>query len=223
MKKASKVFPEDDRKRVAEAVKVAEGKTSAEIVPVAATSSGRYDRSEDVIGLWIGVIALVVVWILFQDAQPDDWGGTKLVVNLPIVLGIIVGGWLLGVVVANQIGWLRRLFTPRKELREEVQQAASKAFFDSRVHHTAGSTGVLIFVSLFEHVAVILADQQVMEKLGQEKLDQFRNDLTAKLREGKYSEAFCQTIEQIGTALGEVLPRADDDQNELEDALVLID
>jgi putative membrane protein len=223
MKKASRVFPGDDRKRIAEAVQAAESKTSAEIVPVVATSSGRYDRSEDVIGLWIGAIALVVVWVLFQDAKPAEWGGTKLVISLPIVLGIIVGGWLLGVLIANQVGWLRRLFTPRKELRAEVQQAASKAFFDSRVHHTAGSTGVLIYVSLFEHVAVILADQQVTEKLGQEKLDQFRDDLTGVLKEGKYTDAFCKAIEEIGTALGEILPRAEHDKNELADALVVMD
>ena len=223
MKKASKLFSEDDRKRIAEAVQTAEGKTSAEIVPVVATSSGRYDRSEDVVGLWIGVIALVVAWIAFQDSYADDWGETKFVISLPITLGIVVGGWLLGVFVANHVGWLRRLFTPRRELRAETEQAARKAFFDSRVHHTAGSTGVLIYVSLFEHVAVVLADQQVTEKLGQEKLDGFRTELTGVLKTGKYTDAFCKTIEDIGSALGEVLPRAEDDKNELEDALVVID
>mgnify|MGYP006921596764 CR=1 FL=1 len=223
MRKASKLFNEEDHKRIAEAVGTAEGKTAAEIVPVVATSSGRYDRSEDVVGLWIGVVALVVVWLVFQGVHESDWGETRLVIGLPIVLGIVIGGWLLGIVVANQVGWLRRLFTPRKELREEVQQAARRSFFDSRVHHTAGSTGVLVYVSLFEHVAVILADQQVTEKLGQEKLDEFCKEMTGALKQRKYTDAFCRTIEKVGAALGEVLPREADDKNELEDALVVID
>lgn len=223
MKKASKLFSEDDRKRIAQSVESAEGKTSAEIVPVVATSSGRYDRSEDVVGLWIGVIALVVVWVIFQDTKPGEWGSTQLVISLPIVLGIVVGGWLLGVFIANHVPWLRRLFTPRKELREEVEQGARRSFFDSRVHHTAGSTGILVYVSLFEHVAVVLADQQITEKLGQEKLDEFCKEMTSALKERKYTEAFCNTIEKVGAALGEVLPRQSDDQNELENALVVID
>jgi putative membrane protein len=223
MKRASKLFSEEDRKRIGQAVAGAEGKTSAEIVPVVAASSGRYDRAEDIVGLWVGLIAVSIVWVLFQDVWAGDWGETVLAVNLPIVLGLMASGWLLGVLIADQFGWLRRLFTPRKQMKEEVEQAARRAFYDSRVHHTKGSTGVLIYVSLFEHVAVVLADQTVTEKLGQEKLDAFCLELTAELRQRKYTDAFCNTISKIGIALAETLPRQDGDHNELADALVLVD
>jgi putative membrane protein len=223
MKKASKLFTPDDHKRITQAVVDAEAKTCAEIVPVVATSSGRYDRSEDVVGLWIGLIAVAVVWVLFQEVRTGDWGEVKLAVSLPVVLGLVVGGWLLGVVIANAVPWLRRLFTPRREMREDVEKAARAAFFDSRVHHTAGSTGVLIYVSLFEHVATIVADQQVLEKIGQEKLNELCKQLTEGLRGKKYTDAFCATIDTLGTALGAVLPRQAGDKNELEDALITID
>jgi putative membrane protein len=223
MKKASQLFSADDRKRIAQAVSDAEAKTCAEIVPVVATCSGRYDRSEDVVGLWIGAIALVVVWVLFQDAHTGEWGETKLVISLPIVLAILVGGWLLGVLIANAVPWLRRLFTPNREMREDVDKAARSAFFDSRVHHTDGSTGVLIYVSLFEHIATIVADQQVLEKVGQEKLNELCETLTAGLHEREYAGAFCETISALGAALGNVLPRQEGDKNELADALVTID
>jgi putative membrane protein len=223
MKRASKLFSEDDRKRIGQAVADAEAKTSAEIVPAVVTASGRYDRAEDIVGLWVGLIAVSVVWALFQDVWEGDWGETVLAVSLPIVLGLIASGWLLGVLIADQFGWLRRLFTPRKQMKEEVEQAARRAFYDSRVHHTKGSTGVLIYVSLFEHVAVVLADQTVTEKLGQEKLDAFCHDLTAELRQRKYTDAFCNTISKVGIALAEVAPRQDGDHNELADALVVMD
>ena len=53
----------------------AEEKTSGEIVPVVATVSGRYDRAEDLFGLVLAAIALVVSWIAFQDIRPrgGDW------------------------------------------------------------------------------------------------------------------------------------------------------
>ena len=47
-------FSDEQRRAVAQAVAEAEGKTSAEIVPVVATASGRYDRAEDIVGLWTG-------------------------------------------------------------------------------------------------------------------------------------------------------------------------
>jgi putative membrane protein len=223
MKRASKLFSQDDHKAVTDAVKQAESLTSAEIIPVVTTASGRYDRAEDIVGLWLGLGALAVVWLLFQDTRMGDWSGVNLVINLPIVIGVVFGGWVAGVVIANRIGWLRRLFTPRRELREEVEQGARKAFFDSRVHHTQGATGVLIYVSLFEHVAVVLADREVTEKLGQEKLDALCKDLTGALAGRRYTEAFVNTIGEAGKALGAVLPRQDDDKNELDDALVVID
>ena len=223
MKRASKLFSQDDHKAITDAVVQAESKTSAEIMPVVATASGRYDRAEDIVGLWVGLGVLSVAWLLFQGTTESEWSGVSLVINLPIAIGIVFGGWLVGVFVANHVPWLRRLFTLRKELRQEVEQGARRAFFDSRVHHTAGATGVLIYVSLFEHVAVVLGDREVTEKLGQEKLEQFCKDLTKALANGKYTDAFTKTITDIGAALEEVLPRQNNDKNELQDALVVID
>ena len=63
MKKASQHFTEEEKKNISLAVKDAESKTAAEIIPVAATSSGRYDRAEDIIGLVIGMIVMVNVLV----------------------------------------------------------------------------------------------------------------------------------------------------------------
>ena len=59
MKLASQIFNDQERKRVDDAVAQAEKRTSAEIVPVVATSSGRYDRAEDIVGLFVGLIVVV--------------------------------------------------------------------------------------------------------------------------------------------------------------------
>ena len=63
MKPASSLFNDQARERVNQAIAQAESKTSAEVVPVVATASGRYDRPEDIVGLWLGIIALQAVLV----------------------------------------------------------------------------------------------------------------------------------------------------------------
>ena len=52
----------DQKQQINDAVYKAELGTSAEIVPAVVTMSGRYDRPEDIVGLWVGAIAFVIVW-----------------------------------------------------------------------------------------------------------------------------------------------------------------
>ena len=108
-------------------------------------------------------------------------------------------------------------------MRDEVDQTARAVFFDNRIHRTAGATGLLVYVSLFEHMAAIIADQAVTERLGQPALDELCGALTAALGDGDLTQAICQTVRDAGQRLGAVLPRAEDDVNELPDALVTID
>ena len=79
-------------------------------------------------------------------------------------------------------------------MRDEVAARARAVFFDSRVHHTAGNTGLLIYVSLYERMAAVLADQSIVDKLGQDALDELCAALTKKLRDLHPADAICQTI-----------------------------
>ena len=223
MKRASLLFSEADHRRVTDAVAQAEARSSAEVVPVVANSSGRYDRAEDMAGLWFGLIALCVGWWLLQGVELSDWGVPRPRLGLPSVLGLVLGGFVLGVVLAHLSGNLRLLFTPRREQQAEVERAAREAFFDRRIHHTEGGSGLLVYVSLLERMAVVLADAQVLEKLGQPKLDALCASLVAELRKGAYMDALCNTIDQAGLALAEVLPAQAQNRNELTDALVVMD
>src|SRR5262245_61956188 len=130
MPSASKLFTEADHRRVTEAVQQAESKTAAEIIPVVANDRGRYDRAEDMVGLWFALLALSAAWVWAQGIELSEWGSPALKLGLPSVLGIIIGGWLVGVVLAHQFSYLRRLFTPRREQRAEVERAAREVFFD---------------------------------------------------------------------------------------------
>ncbi len=225
MQRASTLFSADQRQKIQETVAEAETHTSCEIVPVVATASGRYDRAEDVLGLWLATIAAVAVWTLYPRSTPEpgDWTGTSIDTGLLALVVSIVVAFLVGAMLGSQVGWLRRLFTPNDQMNDEVAARARQTFFDRRVHHTSGATGLLIYVSLFEHKAAVLADQEVLEKLGQAKLDELCKTLTDGLHEGHPTDAICGVIQAAGSQLGEVLPRAEGAANELPDALVLMD
>ena len=211
MQRASKSFSDEQRKQIDRAVAEAEAKTSAEILPVVATASGRYDRPEDIVGLWLAMIAVIAGWLLLPPAENEsgNWGA---------VVACVVGATL-----ASRIGWLRLLFTPKCQMRDEVMARASSVFFDSRVHHTAGATGLLVYVSLYERMAAVLGDRSVVDKLGQHTLDELCAVLTCELRDAHPAEAVCRTIAAAGEKLASVLPRAEDDVNELPDGLVILD
>lgn len=223
----SEMFSEDDRKRINAAVAAAEKKTAAEIVPVVAGSSGRYDRAEDICGLWLGLMLMVAVWILLPSPvrEPGSWGGLDLIWYPVCLIAAVVVGFVGGVVLANLVPPFRRIFTPAQQMRDEVSLRSRQTFFDHRVHHTAGSGGVLLYVSLFEHQASVVADQKVVDILGQERIDELCRNFTARFKNSEASivDALCETAGEIGDLLAEPYPAAADDVNELPDALVTIE
>ncbi len=224
MKKASAYFDEGERERIAKAVGEAEMKTSAEIVPVVATASGRYDRAEDVVGLWFGAVAMFGCfgWLHAAGGEVGDWGEMAWWVDGLILVVCMVVGFVAGTILAMRVGWLRRLFTSRREMEDEVGKQARQAFFDSSIHHTEGGTGILMYVSIFERLAVVLADQAVLEAVGQETLDELCQSLTDGFGRGEMTKAFCEAIRVAGEKAGVKLPRVEDDVNELSDGLVVL-
>lgn len=226
MQRAADLFNADDRRQISQAVGEAEARTSAEIVPVVAASSGRYDRPEDIVGLWIGLLLLAIVWLVLPEqstAEPGSWGSVPAGLHLlALVLAVLVG-FVLGAFIGARVGWLRRLFTPARQMRQEVLARAQQVFYLNRVHRTTGATGLLIYVALFERMAAVIADQTVLEKLGQGTLNELCVSLTADLRSTSPTQALCTTIRVAGDRLASVLPRAEGDVNELSDALVVLD
>lgn len=225
MKKASDLFTDEQKQQIDQAVTQAEAQTSAEIVPVVATASGRYDRPEDIAGLWVGVLGLVAAWLLLPTANNSagSWGGWQNWYSLAIMILAVVMGFVLGAVIAANCAGLRRLLTPRAEMTDDVRARTREMFASSQVHRTRDATGLLIYVSLFERMARIEADATIIEKIGQDAIDALAATLTQRLREGDPTAALCQTLTQAGEQLAPVLPRPADDTNELPNALILLD
>jgi len=225
MRRASKLFTVEEKKRIEETVREAESKTSAEIVPVVATASGRYDRPEDIVGFWGAVLFFTITWFWLQSLEngQTDWGFSWTSYRMPLLILAMLLGFPVGVRIGMHVMVIRHFFTPVRQMREEVAARARQIFFDQRVHHTQGASGVLIYLSLYERMAAVIADNVVFDKVGQATLDELCRQITDSMKQKPAVDALCSGIRSTGECLARVLPHEAQDVDELPDALVIFD
>jgi putative membrane protein len=204
---AEKLFSEEEKSRIRQAIEAAEETTSGEIVPVVVNASARYTEIELlglVVGLGIGTLAAAI--------YADSWGHDF--VYLWPMIGAAAGFF------ACRIPWIKRSLLSSRRQDEAVLQRSLAAFTAEGLHHTREHTGILIFVSLLEHEVEVLADKGINEKVPQGTWDEVVRILTAKLKAGRACEGFCKAIERCGAILAEHFPRLADDKDELSNRLV---
>ena len=221
---APKFLNSEEKKRVEAAIAKAEESTAAEIVCAVATESGRYDRAESMLGLLFALVFLGLTYSAssfstsstsghWEEAAPPGlvW------LALAIVLGFVVGN-LLG----SHLHGFRRLFVGAKEMEEETLKAASHVFALRRVSNSETRAGVLIYISLFEHRVVILADHGATKALSPQDLEKIRDLALAHLKKGERCQSFLVTIETVAERLVKGLPAPEEGtRNEIPDELVV--
>lgn len=207
MAKAESFFAEQEKERIRQSVVAQELRTAGEIVPMVVTASARYAEVE-----LAGVILGLLCGILAEWRLSDPWSSP--LVHLWPLIGAAVG------FVACRIPALKRRLIPAGIIAEAVHLRCLAAFTAEGLHHTRDHTGVLIFVSLFEHRVQVLADRGIDEKVNPGTWDEVVRILTAGLKSGMACDAFCQAIERCGDILASHFPRPPDDQDELPNQLV---
>jgi putative membrane protein len=133
-------------------------------------------------------------------------------------------GWLLSGGLAlglSRLDAIQRLLTPRIDQIHQVEMRAEVEFYEHEVGKTKGDTGILLFVSLMEHRAVVLSDRSIAEKLDAEVWQELVDLMIAGVKRGDLAAGMIQAIERCGELLAPHFPIADDDRNELRDHLVV--
>lgn len=226
MKRATQLFSEKSRRRVSSAIRDAELKTSAEIVPVVATASGRYDRAEAVFGFLMSLILVSLGWLICPYLHPQaDWGQGMFLNSsglLPFLVTMVIG-FALGNTLASYVPVFKLPFVPNREMQEEVMRAAQATFMSSKIRKTKGATGILLYISLLEHRVIVLPDEMIAEKLPDHDWKDICDILVDGMKQKHPVPALEQAIERCGNLLKEVLPREQDDVDELKNELFLID
>lgn len=197
----------DDLAAIRQAVADAERRTAAEIACAVATESGRYDRAESLWGLAGSLAGLGLVhaaWSGFVQG-PGSWapaGGAGLAAQALAVAAGFAAGTALAAYGFLPRAWL----VGAREAEEEVAAAAARVFETMRVRGTAGRTGLLLYVSIRERRAVLLADERAREALGAEGLAALRDEAVGHLRAGRRREAFTSVVARAADRLAVALP-----------------
>ena len=222
----AKYLSEADHARVSAAVEAAESKTAGEIVTVVADRSDGYS---DIALAWSALAAFtaLVVLALLPDFYLGkvDWAlgnwqhewTAREIFTIAAVVGIakFLGMWLIQL-------WPRLkywLVLPPIKTRRTLDRAVSlfKVGAERRTH---GRTGILIYLSMREHRAHIIADEAIASKVAPETWGEAMADMLMHIKAGRCADGMIAAVEHVGAVLAEHFPRAEDDQNELPDRLI---
>jgi len=215
-----------DRDLVTSAVTAAEARSSGEIVTIVARRSDSY---HDVGLSWASAAvfialalmaafpahlrALLSTLMLDWEHELADW---KLLTGLLglLILKFLAVRYLLAIMP------LRMLVTPRATKARRVRRRAILLFRTAAEARTHGRTGVLLYLSLDEHRAELVADSAINAKVAPAVWGEAMAALVAAIRDGRPGEGMAEAVRQVGAVLAEHFPRDADDINELPDRLI---
>jgi putative membrane protein len=198
----------EERRRVSESITAAEATTAGEIVCVLAQASSDYRSYATA---WSALLALTAPWFLIalSDLSVEEIFLAQIVIF--VVLFLILSQSPLG-----------RFLVPRRMRRAEAHRAAMAQFMIRGMARKQNRAGVLIFVSLTEHYARIVADDGIASKVRQTVWQDAIDALLDHMRGGRIAEGFVVAVEKCGKVLAEHFPPGSDDKDELPDRIYLI-
>ena len=170
-------------------------------VQVVTTIVGKSDAYPEIpwkaFGIGISIAALAVGVI---DVVRPSWTTSALVwVHLVATLAVGASCALLAMFVPSFGRWFLR---DTRGLAE-VRQHAQAHFLARELFATSGRTGLLVFVSVYEHCVVILPDVGLAQRVGGDAWDVAIARMTPLLRAGRSGAALLEGLAAIETLLGE--------------------
>lgn len=200
-------------------VQEAEGKTRAEIVPYLVAQSDKYPEAFYrclLTSLIVGLLIAALVWQFYQDWSSDifnalfsGWG-----------MGIWLMAWAILALFLYQMPVVKRFFIGRTTLRNRVHNRAMKAFVTENLVETKERSGILLFISFFEHRIEVIADRGISEKVSQDTWRQVVSLIRDGIKTGNTGGGIVDAIKLCGDILQqnniEIRP---DDVNELSNEI----
>ena len=216
----------DQHRIVSSAVATAEETTSGEIVTVLADRSDGYTD----VALWWAIgasftaMSLIAVFPDFfleafdwlRGSWSGDWTQGQI---LTVVLGVGLLTFLAA--LAMQL-WqpLKFRLIPSPVTEQRVREEAIRHFKVGAERRTHGRTGVLLYLSMREHRAEIVADEPIAMLVPAEVWGEAMVDMLAEVSRGHIAEGLAAGVRDVGKVLAEHFPRGDHDENELPDRLI---
>jgi putative membrane protein len=217
---------DEDRASVSAAVSAVERHTAGEVVTIV---TGQSDDYAEIALLWSALVAFLALAVL--ALFPDFYLG---------IYDRLTGGWvqewqprgvfavaLVVAVLKFSAMWLLQLWRPLRLLlvpgpvkHHRVRARAITCFKVGAERRTHGRTGILIYLSMAERRAEIVADEAIAAKVAPEVWGDAMAAMLVHIREGRIAEGMVAAIGKVGEVLAEHFPLGEGDTNELPDRLI---
>ncbi len=211
---AQQFLTENERHKITQAVHQAEQITSGEIVPMVVSHSSEYRAAAIIGGFLLSFLFSLLGTPYIGKAL---WLGSN---NMLLFVGCFLVLFYPFYVLVGRLPSLKRLFLIKKEIRQEVEEHAVTSFFQEQLYETREKNGILIFISVFEHHAVILGDSGINERIDPGSWQEMINHIITGIKNNRQCDAICEVIEEIGRTLQSHFPIQADDENELHDLII---
>jgi len=203
--KAERFFTVEEKEKLKATTHEVESRTIGEIVVMVVDHSDHYIEAEVLGSVLLGSLLSLILSILFFESSIWSY--------IPLSFLFFSPCWFLFI----RVEALKKLFIGIRRKEEAVRLRAERAFFERGLYRTKKNTGVLFFLSLLERKVWVLADRGIYEKMDQETLNRYANEVSRGIREGRACEALSQAIQGIGVLLSRHFPITADDTDELPD------
>ncbi len=198
----------EDRTRISAAIQAAEARTSGEIVCVLAETSSQPGALPILVA---AILALALPWLLvvFTDFAVER------ILLLQILVFVLLSILLLlpPVYVA---------LIPRQARRAAAHRLAAEQFVVRGIARKKDRSGILIFVSLAERYARIIADEGIAAHTSQAEWQAAIDTLVAHMRHGQIADGFVGAIGACADVLAVHFPHTPASRDELPDRIYVI-
>jgi len=229
-------FTPSDLAAIEAAVREAEARTSGEIYCVVAEDSADYGETPLAWAAGVALLAPALLllggvriqisdlfagqqWTAEQLSQAAETAARAALIEAIVLQGVLFALTFLIVSIRG----VRLALTPRGLKRERVRRRAGEQFLAKNLHATRERTGVLIYVSLAEHMAELIADEGIHAQVEPGVWDKAMAALTEGLKRRQPAAGFAAAVGLCGDVLAERFPATPgDNPNELPDPVILL-
>jgi putative membrane protein len=185
----------DDALRVETAIRAAQVQSSGQIVVVVAKSSANY---EIVPFVWSALLALVTPWPLL--ALTDISAERIFIIQLTIFFAALL------LLTTPSVALL---LTPARLRRANAHRAALEQFALRGLTRGAERNGVLLYVSLAERFARVIADEGAAKVIPQKEWQALIDQLLVDMRRDAIADALIGAATRCGGLLAQHFPPSD--------------
>jgi len=207
MVKINKILSEDDIKAIENEISSVEGVSSGEIVPVIAHRSSSYKTVE-------AMNAFILAYLFMFIAYYVHGSITPLGMLLYTVVGMVV------IVTLFFFDFFKRILIPKRLMYHKVREAALSSFYRNGVYKTKKRTGILIYISLMERMVVVIGDEGIHAKVGDEAWNDVIKIIVHGIKHKHLKQGVIDGIESCRDLLKTHFPNGSGDTNELSNRVI---